>query len=199
MTDWEARFREPGYAYGTEPNGFLMSVAGKIPSGPVLSLADGEGRNSVFLAERGHDVVAVDRSSFGLSKGLRLAETRGVRIQTVVANLEEYVIAPGAWSGIVAIFAQVPPAIRARVHRGVIAGLKTGGVYVLEAYTPRQLAFATGGPREKELLMELPQLQVELEGLEFLIAREIERDIIEGRYHKGRSAVVQILARKADA
>lgn len=199
MIDWDDRFREPGYAYGTQPNDFLASVVDQIPRGAVLSLADGEGRNSVFLAECGHDVTAVDRSAVGVAKAAELAADRGVAISSVLADLAQYVIQPDAWSGIVAIFAHVPLAIRVRMHRGVVAGLKPGGVYVLEAYTPRQLAFTTGGPRDLDLLMDLPSLQRELSGLDFLTAHEIERHIVEGRYHGGLSAVVQILARKPGA
>jgi hypothetical protein len=119
-----------------------------------------------------------------------------VKIETVVADLADYSIAAGTWAGIVAIFAHLPPALRWQVHRAVVAGLQPGGVYVLEAYTPAQLAFDTGGPKSPELLMTLAGLREELSGLELLIAREQEREVIEGTGHTGRGAVVQILARR---
>jgi hypothetical protein len=119
-----------------------------------------------------------------------------VEIETVLADLANYSIATGAWAGIVATFAHLPPALRRRVHHDVMAGLQPGGVFVLEAYTSAQLAFGTGGPKSPERLMTLDGLREELSGLEFLIARELERDVIEGSGHTGRAAVVQILAEK---
>jgi SAM-dependent methyltransferase len=196
MTDWDARYGEPGYAYGTEPNRFLAEVAARIPAGPVLSLAEGEGRNAVFLAGLGHDVLAVDRSAVGLAKAEVLAAERGVRIRTAVADLADFPVEPGAWSGVVSIFAHFAPPLRARLHGAVAAGLRSGGVLVLEAYTPRQLGFGTGGPRDVALLVTLEVLRAELAGLELVIGREIERDVSEGKYHGGRAAVVQVLARR---
>ena len=196
MTDWDLRYSEPGYAYGTEPNAFLREVAARIPAGPVLSLAEGEGRNAVFLAGLGHAVTAVDASAVGLAKAEALARERGVRIATQVADLAEYPIEPRAWSGIVSIFAHFPPALRRRLYAAAAAGLCPGGVLVVEAYTPRQLAFGTGGPRDAALLVTLADLRAELPGLEFAIGREVERDVTEGKYHGGRASVVQALARR---
>lgn len=196
MTDWDRRFAEPGYAYGTEPNLFLVEVADRIPGGPVLSLGEGEGRNAVFLAGRGHEVVALDASAVGLAKAAALAKERGVRLTTLVADLATYRVAPGAWSGIVSIFVHLPPPVRARVLAEAAAGLRPGGVLVLEAYTPRQLAFGTGGPKVASLLVTLEEVRAPLAGLEVVIGREIERDVTEGAYHGGRAAVVQVLARR---
>lgn len=196
MTDWDARFSEPGYAYGTEANRFLAEVAAGIPPGPVLSIGEGEGRNAVFLAGAGHPVTAVDASAVGLAKARALADERGVRIETVVADLAGYPIAPGAWSGIVSVFVHLPPPLRATVHRAVISGLRPGGAFVLEAYTPAQLGFGSGGPRDATLLVTLETLRRELAGLDLEIGREIERDVTEGKYHGGRAAVVQVLARR---
>lgn len=193
---WNERYSRPGYAYGREPNDFLASVAPRIPRGRILSLAEGEGRNATFLASLGCEVTAVDASEVGLAKARDLARERGVSIAAVVADLEAFQIEPGAWDGIVSIFCHLPRAVRACLHRGVVAGLKRGGVFVLEAYTPRQLAFGTGGPNSAELLMELTDLREELAGLRFLHAAELERDVIEGSFHTGRASVVQVLAIK---
>ena len=193
---WNDRYAVSGHVYGEKPNAFVAAVAPEIPAGPVLCLAEGEGRNAVHLAALGHRVTAVDQSEVGLAKAHRLADARAVEIETVVANLASYRIAPNTWAGIVATFAHLQPALRRQVHRDVVAGLQPGGVFVLEAYTPAQLAFGTGGPKSPELLMNLGSLREELAGLEFLIARETERDVIEGEGHTGRGAVVQILARR---
>jgi len=193
---WDERFSEPGFAYGTEPNGFLASIADRIPMGRVLSLAEGEGRNAVFLAGLGYEVTAVDASKVGLAKAERLAAERDVTIATVNADLAAFEIEPGAWQGIVSIFCHLPPVIRAALHERCLRGLAPGGVFVLEGFTPRQLKLATGGPKSIELLMELPTLRQELPGLRFEIAREIERPAAEGKYHRGAVAVVQVLATK---
>ena len=194
---WNDRYAAAGHFYGEAPNTFVAEVAPQIPAGPVLCLAEGEGRNAVHLATLGHRVTALDQSEVGLAKARRLAAARGVEIETVATNLEDYSIAVTAWAGIVATFAHLPPALRRRVHRDVVAGLQPGGVFILEAYTPAQLAFGTGGPKLPELLMTLADLREELSGLKFLIARELERDVIEGSGHSGRGAVVQILARRS--
>ncbi len=193
---WNQRYGTQQYIYGETPNAFVAEIASQIPAGPVLCLAEGEGRNAVHLATLGHPVTAVDQSAAGLAKARRLASARGVEIETVLTDLENFTIEPGVWSGIVATFAHLPPAIRRQVHAQAVRGLRSGGVFVLEAYTPAQLAFDTGGPKSPELLMTLPGLRAELAGLELLVGREIEREVIEGNGHTGRGAVVQILARR---
>lgn len=193
---WNDRYAAAHHIYGEVPNDFVVQCAPQIPAGPVLCLAEGEGRNAVYLAALGHCVTAVDQSEVGMAKARRLAAKRGVIIETVIADLAKFSIAPGVWTGIVATFAHLPPIIRRRVHREVVAGLQPGGVFVLEAYTPAQLALGTGGPKSPELLMTLAILRDELAGLDFLVGREIEREIIEGEGHAGRGAVVQIFARR---
>lgn len=193
---WDERYGAPEYVYGTEPNEFLASVAGRIPPGRVLSIADGEGRNGVYLATLGHRVTSVDASPVGLAKAGRLAAARGVKLTTVVADLAEYVITPGAWEGIVSIFCHLPPPLRRLVHEQVVRGLAPGGIYVLEGYSVRQLEFGTGGPQNPELLLTLDAVRGELSGLEFLHALELEREVHEGTLHNGPSAVVQVIARK---
>ena len=196
---WDERYSQPGFAYGEEPNEFLASVAGNIPAGPVLCLGEGEGRNAVFLAGLGHRVVAVDQSAVGLAKARQLAESRGVAIETVQADLAQFAIEPGAWAGVVSIFCHLPAAVRAPLYQSVVRGLRTGGVFVLEAYTPAQLGMGTGGPRDADMLASLATLTVELEGLEFSHAVETERDVREGRHHTGRAAVVQLVGHRRHA
>ena len=193
---WNERFGRRDFVYGTEPNDFLVQVAERLPAGPVLCLAEGEGRNAVFLAARGHAVTAVDQSAAGLAKARALAAQRGVAVVTKVADLAAYDLGEASWAGVVAIWAHLPRTLRRRVMAGVVRGLRPGGALVLEAYTPAQLAYGTGGPRDVDLLMELAALREELAGLEFEIGRELEREVFEGSGHTGKSAVVQVLARK---
>ena len=161
----------------------------------MLCLADGEGRNSVFLASLGYTVTAVDLSVEGLRKAEQLARERGVSVEFVHADLAEYDF-PQALSGIVSIFAHVPRALRQRLHEQSAAALAAGGVFLLEAYRPEQLAFGTGGPRDVALLPSLAELEHELHPLHLVTARAVERDVQEGIFHGGPSATVQVIAVK---
>jgi SAM-dependent methyltransferase len=193
---WNERYQNPDYIYGTSPNDFLVSAAEQIPAGPVLCLAEGEGRNAVFLASRRHVVTAVDQAHVGLAKARALAEAQGLPLTTVVSDLADFHIAPRTWSGIVAIFMHLPPDLRRTVLGRAAAGLRPGGVFVMEAYTPAQLGRATGGPNDVRLLPDLAAIQSELGQLDWIVARELERDVREGCGHSGVSSVVQVLARR---
>jgi len=197
MTDWDARYTEPGFAFGTEPNDFLREQAHHLPRGRVLCLAEGEGRNAVWLAAQGFAVTAVDVSRIGLDKAQRFARERGMRISTVLCDLAAFTIEPGAWQGIVSIFAHVPAETRRRVHAAVPVGLAPGGVLLLEGYRPAQIGRGTGGPADDARMLDLARLREELPGLEWLLARELEREVVEGRSHTGTAAVVQVVARRA--
>lgn len=193
---WDERYASEDFVYGTEPNDFLRSEVAHAPPGRALCLAEGEGRNAVFLAELGFEVLAVDSSAVGLQKARRLAADRGVHIDTLIADLQDYAIEPSGWDLIVSIFCHLPGSVRRHLHRGVVAGLRPGGVLILESYTPAQLELGTGGPPTTELMVNLSELTEELAGLTFEHAVELERDVVEGRLHTGRGAVVQVRARK---
>ncbi len=193
---WDERYGTADYAYGREPNDFVRAEAERIPPGPVLCLAEGEGRNAVFLAVRGHAVTAVDFSREGLRKAEALAREHGVTIETIHADLALFEPTAGAYSGVIAIWAHLPREIRQRVHGWVARSLRPGGVFLLEAYTPDQIALATGGPKDPSMLMTLEGLREELGGLHIEIGREVRREIHEGPFHEGPSATVQLAARR---
>jgi len=195
---WNARYSTEEYVYGTTPNDFLFETSRYIRGANVLCLAEGEGRNAVYLAREGYNVFAVDASAVGLEKAEILADESYVNINTQVADLASYDITPDGWDGIVSIFCHLPPPVRKALHRKVVDGLKPGGVLILEAYRPKQLKFKTGGPPETELMMSLDELKDELQGLEFYHDLELDREISEGRLHAGVSAVVQLVAIKPD-
>ncbi len=194
--NWDERYSEPGFAYGTTPNDFLASVVGRIPQGKILSLAEGEGRNAVYLASLGYDVTGVDGSAVGLRKAQELAAGRGVAITTIRADLSTFEIEEGDWDGIVACYCHLPSAIRIPLHRAAVRGLRPDGVFVLEAFSKEQLAYDTGGPKSLDMLMSLSELEQELAGLKFVHAVQKEREVREGRGHTGPASVVQILAVK---
>lgn len=193
---WDERYASEDYAYGTEPNEFVRAQAAHIPKGRVLCLAEGEGRNAVYLAGLGHEVTAVDYSAAGLRKAERLARERGVSLNLVEADLATFDLGHDAWTGIVSIFAHTPRPVRARLHAAIPLALRPGGVLILEVYRPEQIAHGTGGPKDVALLPTLAELTTDLAALELVIARDAERDIHEGRFHTGPSATVQIVARR---
>ncbi|MBC8017355.1 MAG: class I SAM-dependent methyltransferase [Verrucomicrobia bacterium] len=195
--NWDDRYSEPGFAYGTAPNEFLASITDRIPKGKILSLAEGEGRNAVYLASLGYQVTGVDGSEVGLRKAMELARERGVSITTLHADLSEFEIEPEQWDGIIACYCHVPSTIRIPLHRAVVRGLKPGGVLVLEAFSKEQLAYGTGGPQSVDMLMSLDDLKRELAGLEFIHAVQIEREVREGSGHTGLASVIQLLALKS--
>ncbi|MFT6984637.1 MAG: SAM-dependent methyltransferase [Psychromonas sp.] len=198
---WDQRYDEEEFAYGSAANDFLKQEFLRIPKGGrVLCLAEGQGRNAVFLAMQGYQVTAVDQSAVGLQKAKILALEYGVEISTEVADLNDYDLGCKAWEGIVSIAAHVPPLLRKKVHGQIANALTSDGIFILEAYTQRQLEMdGVGGPPPSQgaLFMSLDALQVELKGLKFIIGTEIERNISEGKYHQGESAVVQVVACKA--
>ncbi|MFV1992672.1 MAG: class I SAM-dependent methyltransferase, partial [Acidiferrobacterales bacterium] len=190
------RYSDDDYVYGTAANDYLVSVIDQLPKGKTLCLAEGEGRNAVFLASKGFDVLAVDASDVGLKKAEKLASSRAVTIETLCIDLADFQIKPGSWDVIVSIFCHVPPDIRKGLHQQVVEGLSPGGMLVLEAYRPEQLQYKTGGPPSAEAMMTLATLKEELAGLEIIHGEELVREVVEGKYHTGKGAVVQVLARK---
>ncbi|HCH33821.1 MAG TPA: SAM-dependent methyltransferase [Oceanospirillaceae bacterium] len=190
---WDQRYASLDYVYGTQPNDFLRLNAARLPKSKILCLADGEGRNSVYLASLGYHVTAVDSSEVGLAKTQKLARQQGVSVATVHADLADYDLGQGQWTGIVSIFCHLPAPLRRQVHCNIPTALATGGVLLLEAYTPKQLEFKTGGPPNAALMMQSLELATELNPLRLDLNQEVVRDIHEGSGHYGEGAVVQVI------
>lgn len=194
---WHQRFDQPTYFYGIQANDFIRQAHTQLPTGGrILSLGEGEGRNAVFLAEQGFEVTALDGAQSGLDKTQRLATKKGVQVHTLLADLQHYEFQDQAWDGIISVFCHLPPALRIQVHQSIYASLKPNGVFLLEAYTPQQLHYKTGGPSNIDLLYKADDLALELAPLHFKRLSEQVRDIHEGEGHKGASAVVQIIAKR---
>lgn len=192
---WDERYATDEFMYGTEPNTFLAEQAHRL-DGPVLSLAEGEGRNAVFLATLGLDVLGVDSSAVGLAKAQRLAAERGVAIETKVADLREFTPPPQSFGAVVSIFAHFPSQERRRLHRAVEQALKPGGIILLEGYSKAQLGRGTGGPPDADMLLTAADIEQDFPNCDVLLRQEIERDVIEGRLHTGMASVVQFIGRK---
>lgn len=194
---WDQRYSEKGFAYGTSPNDFLVEAAPFLPlRARILCLAEGEGRNAIHLATKGHHVVAVDSSAVGLAKASKRALEAGVAIETVITDLSSYNIKPSSYDAIISIFCHLPPSIQADIHGQIYQGLRPGGTFILEGYSKNQRHYTSGGPKNSALLMDLETIKAELGPLKLKHAAEIERDIHEGAYHNGRGSVVQIIAVK---
>lgn len=197
MPNWDERYAGEEFFYGTAPNDFLKEQAHRLPpNAEVLCLGEGEGRNAVHLATLGHRVSAVDGSSVGLAKMGRLARERGVQVTAVVADLADYDPGEARWDCITSIWCHLPSTLRRVVHAKCVRALRPGGLFLLEAYTPDQLRYRTGGPPDVDYLLSRAAAESELAGLEPLVLQELEREVHEGRSHGGRSAVVQVVARK---
>ena len=193
---WEERYGVDDYVYGTAPNGFLAEHVTDLPVGNVLCLAEGEGRNAAFVASTGRRVSSVDLTDAGVAKTLRLAAERNVSVDAAVGDLAEFDLGVERWDAVVSIFAHMPSAVRTDLHRRVVASLRPGGVFLLEAYTPDQIGRGTGGPMSDDLTMTLAGLRRELGGLEFEHGEELVREVVEGTHHTGIGSVVQVIARK---
>jgi len=193
---WDERYSAEEYVYGTSPNEFLVEKVSCIPKGKVLSLAEGEGRNAVFLAKEGYSVTAVDASLVGLNKARELAEKNEVVVEFIHADLADYDLGEDKWDGIVSIFCPLPSSLRKELHKKVIPALKQNGVFLLEAYTPDQLKHGTGGGNSVDVMQSKESLVLELAGLKFKHLAELERNVIEGLYHTGIGSVVQAVGTK---
>ena len=194
---WETRFREPDYIFGKEPNAFLKSQAPRLPaSGTALSVADGEGRNGVWLAERGLDVLTIDYSPVALAKARALAAERGVKLRTEVTDVFAWRWPTNAFDVIAAIFIFAAPAQRPAFFANLKGALKLGGLLLMQGYRPEQLKYRTGGPSDAERMLTRPILQEAFSDMAELEIREHDSTISEGTAHVGMSALIDLVARK---
>jgi cyclopropane fatty-acyl-phospholipid synthase-like methyltransferase len=192
---WNQRYDSDEFVYGTEPNSFLAENA-KLLTGPVLSLAEGEGRNAVFLASLGLEVLGVDGSEVGLAKAQKLADSKGVAIKTEIADLATYEPPANSYGSVVSISAHLPSDVRKRLYPLVEQSLKPGGIILLEAYSKSQMSRNTGGPKDPEMLMTAADIQKEFPNCEAILCHEIEREVVEGEFHTGMACVVQFIGKK---
>lgn len=195
---WDERYSVDEYIFGTEPNSFLAEHTGLL-TGPVLSLAEGEGRNAVYLASLGLEVHGVDGSPVGLAKAQTLARERGVAIETEIADLAEFEPAEARYGSVISISAHLPSSIRRRLYPLVERSLQPGGIFLLESYSEAQLARDTGGPKDVDMLLTAAKIRTELASLEPILLRELDREVREGRRHSGMASVVQFIGRKKTA
>ncbi|HEX2537864.1 MAG TPA: class I SAM-dependent methyltransferase [Pseudolabrys sp.] len=195
---WQERYATDEYRFGTAPNVFLASQAKLLPkSGKALAVADGEGRNGVFLAEHGLDVLSLDFSPNAQAKARKLAAARGVTISVEQADVINWSYPPDAFDVVAAIFFQfAAPPDRDRIFAGIKRTLKRGGLLLLEGYGPKQLEYKTGGPGILENLYTLEILEAAFGDFALLDIREYDAELHEGAGHGGMSALVDLVAVK---
>ncbi|MCE0492896.1 class I SAM-dependent methyltransferase [Vibrio salinus] len=193
---WDNIYDVDEYVYGRCANDFLRNNINMIPKGNILCLADGEGRNSVFLAKQGYHVTAVELSAVAIKKAQKLADENHVNIEFIQADLQDFNLGKSRWDAIVSIFCHLPETIRSSLHQRIEQSLKPNGIYLAEAYTPKQLNFKTGGPANINMMISSKIIKQELPALHFRLLMEKERYIQEGIKHNGPSHVVQVIAQK---
>jgi cyclopropane fatty-acyl-phospholipid synthase-like methyltransferase len=196
---WDQRFDRDDYLYGTQPSQFLVAQANRLQPGQrALVIAEGEGRNAVYLAERGLEVTAMDSSRVALAKAERLAAEREVAVDFQFADLVHWHWEPAAYDVVVAIFIQfADPALRADIFAGMQHSLAPGGLLLLHGFTPSQLAYGTGGPPCAELLYTPDLLRDAFAEMEILRLADYELELDEASGHAGRAALIDLVARKS--
>jgi len=196
-SNWDNRYSADGFLFGTAPADFVAREAGRIPAGSrVLCVADGEGRNSVYLAGLGHAVTAFDASQVGLDKARGLAADRGVSVDFRLSGIEDW-----DWSepydAVVGIFIQfAPPDLRTRLFQWMEQAVAPGGLLLLHGYAPRQVGYGTGGPPVVEHMYTVEMLAEAFADMEILHTADYDHEVDEGPGHSGLSALVDLVARK---
>jgi len=198
---WDERYDRNDYVYGTEANDFLKQTILQIglrSKAKVLCLAEGEGRNAVFLAEKGAEVTAVDYSAVALQKAKRLSAQKNVHVETLKLDLIDEQLPDYGYDVIIMIFCHLPYLARRKIYNQVKERLKPGGYLILEGYTTDQLMRNTGGPKDSDLMFSSSELANAFDGFSIHLNHEIIRLILEGQFHTGDGAVCQFIAQKPE-
>lgn len=200
MTDWDARYDRPDYLFGEEPNAFLKSQLHRIKLHKnALAVADGEGRNGVWLAQQGLSVTSIDASSVALRKAEDLAARREVSITTRLVDMNDFQWPAAAYDLVVAIFIQfADPQLRDDMFAGMIRTLAPGGTLLMQGYRREQLAYGTGGPRDADHLYTEEMLRDAFDSLEIVELNSYDAEIRDGPAHDGMSALIDLVARKPE-
>ena len=195
---WDKRYTRDGYLFGTLPNAFLAGQAMLLSAGQhALCVADGEGRNSVWLARQGLKVSAFDISPVGVEKARKLAAMQRVTVDYAIADVATWAWPAAQFDVVAAIFVQfADPELRGLMFKSMLGALKPGGLVLIQGYTPKQLDYKTGGPPQVEHLYTEAMLREEFAGCEFIELRAHESEVDEGSQHSGMSALIDLVARK---
>ncbi|MDO8799627.1 cyclopropane-fatty-acyl-phospholipid synthase family protein [Phenylobacterium sp.] len=195
---WDRRYAQTDYLFGVEPNAFLAGQVGRLrPGRRALAVADGEGRNGVWLAQQGLSVLSVDSSAVAQTKARSLAQARGVALDFEQVDLSAWTWPRAEFDLVVAIFIQfATPALRTQLFADMAHALKPGGLLLLQGYRPEQITYGTGGPSAAENLYTEPLLREAFAGLEIIELQSHDTVIHEGAGHDGLSALIDLVARR---
>ncbi len=198
---WNERYSEPEYAYGESANEFLKRTLVKFPVGTALFPADGEGRNSVFAASLGWNTFAFDISEQGQQKAKQLSDKKGVSIDYKVGALEQMSYQPNQFDALVLIYAHFPADQKSDCHKKLIKLLKPGGIVIFEAFSKAHLQYRAinpkvGGPDDLDTLFSIEEIKRDFEDFEFLLLKEEEIELQEGKYHNGKGSVIRCIGQK---
>jgi SAM-dependent methyltransferase len=196
---WNERFNKVEFIFGTEPNQYLLEKASQYlkPNQMVLSIADGEGRNGVWLAKQGMQVVAFDASDVALAKAKQFAKENQVELEYIFSDVDSFAWHTNTYDAVIGIFIQfADPAMRERIFQKTYEALKPGGIFILQGYTPKQLEYKTGGPSLIEHLYTEELLRGLAQDFNILELQSYERELSEGPRHSGMSALLGLLAQK---
>ncbi|WP_425049637.1 class I SAM-dependent methyltransferase [Psychromarinibacter sp. S121] len=198
---WDDRYDRSDYLFGTRPAGFVEQQAHHIPDNArVLAVADGEGRNSVWLAKRGMDVTAMDNSQVGLGKARALAAQEGVRVEFQYADILSYAWAAESYDAVLGVYFQfLSPDDRPAVFHGFDAAVRPGGLLMIHGFAPRQVDYGTGGPGKVENMYTLDLLHDAFPGYEVLHEADYDAHVDSGEGHNGTAALIDFVARKPAA
>jgi cyclopropane fatty-acyl-phospholipid synthase-like methyltransferase len=198
VNSWDKRYAGAGYLFGTEPNAFLVTQRHLLKPGmSCLAVADGEGRNGIWLAQQGLHVLSVEASPVALDKAQKLARQRGVTVEFEQADLATWQWGENRFDVVAAIFIQfASPALREQMFAGIKRCLKPGGLLLLQGYTPRQLEYKTGGPPVAENMYTEALLRQAFGDMEIMHLGEHDDQVSEGAGHSGMSALIDMVARK---
>lgn len=197
---WDQRYRHPFFVYGMEPNAYLVSKKNLLtPGWKVLAVADGEGRNGVWLAQQGMDVLSVDGSEQGLQKARKLARQQGASLRFERADLVNWKWPQHWFDAAVVIFLHLPPGEREKVHRFLFHSLKPGGVIIMQVFHKDQVRYHSGGPPDPERLYTADLLRQDFREAKILELTKTLTQLEEGEYHSGTAAVINFTAQKPKA
>lgn len=193
---WEERYSSSIFVYGESPNEFFAETLNKLTPGKIILPCDGEGRNSVFAAKTGWDTHAFDISGAGMTKALLLANKVGVEFDFQVADALLITYPENTADVVALVYAHLPVLIRQALHEKVISWLKPGGKLILEAFNPLQLNNESGGPKSIDMLYTKDMLNIDFSALRINYIEDVEIELSEGDFHKGKSNVIRLIATK---
>lgn len=193
---WNERYSSADYIFGTEPNEYFKKIIDSIPTGKILIPGAGEGRDAVYAAKIGWEVIAFDQSSVAREKALALAKNNGVKINFKVADVAEFEMKENEYDAIAVIYFHLPSALRSSFFNKLPKAIKKGGCLIVEAFNSKQINNSSGGPKEMELFLSEKNLADEFKSLNIIENNEVELELKEGGGHVGKADVVRFFAKK---